>query len=113
MGNDLRVIGEDIVNQAAVVGVERADLEGLAGGFDPLGDALDFLCQLVFLDGAEMLAVHLDALGLGQVAAEDAVDEVLQVVEAVAVLADERLAVARVDLQARAVDGFPAARWSP
>jgi hypothetical protein len=48
-----------------------------------------------------MLAVHLDALRLGYLPPQDAVDEVLQVVEPVAVAADDRLAVRRVDLDAR------------
>ena len=81
-------------------------MERLAGGLDSLSDALDFLFQVVFLDRAEVRAVHLDALGLGQVAAKDAVDEILEVVEAVTVLADEGFAVARMDLEARAVVGF-------
>ena len=63
MGADLRVIGEDIVNKAAVVGIERPDLERFARCFHPLGEAPDFFVQLVFLHGPEMRAVHFDAFG--------------------------------------------------
>lgn len=106
MGDYSGRIGEDIVDEAPVVGVERAHLDRLAARHDPLGDASDFLAQAVFLDRPEVAAVHLDTLGLGQVFAEDAVDEVLEVVEPLAILANEEFTLARVNLQAGAVVGF-------
>lgn len=91
------------MHDAAVVSIEGAELEGLTGDFDTLSCGLDFLVEVVFLDGAEVAAVHLDALGIGAVAAENAVDEVLQVVEAFAVFADENGAIRTLDLEAGAV----------
>jgi hypothetical protein len=93
MGSDLRVIDEDIVDHAPVVGIERAEFEGFTGNLHPLGDGADFLPELIFLDGTEMGAIHFDTFCLGVMAAEDAIDEVLEVIQAVAFLTNERLAV--------------------
>ena len=103
---DFRISDEQVVDHAPVVGIERAELMRLAGGFHPLGDFADLGSHLVLADCAEMLAVHLDAPGIGELAPQDAVDEVLQVIEPVAVVADDRLTIGRVDLQAWAVIGF-------
>ena len=106
MGNDLRVIDEDIVNHAPIVGIEGAEFEGLAGDFHPLGDATDFFPEVIFLHRAEMGTIHFDALRLGVVAAEDAIDEILEVIQAVAIFADESFAVSGMDLQAGTVVSF-------
>jgi hypothetical protein len=94
------------VNHAAVVGVERAQLERLAGDFHPFGNAADFLFELIFLDRAKVGTIHLDALRLGVVAAEDPVDKILKVIQTVAILANQRFAVSGMDLQARTIVGF-------
>ena len=106
MGFDQRIVHKDVVDHAPVVGVERAHFEGLPGSLHPLGDLPDLLGHLVLADGPEMFAIHLDALRFGLVPPQDAVDEILDVVQALAVAADDGLALRRVDLQTRAVVGF-------
>ena len=100
MGNDLWVTDENIVHQASIVGVERPDLEGFAGGFHALGHPGDLRFQAVFLDGSEVFAVHLDPLGIGEMSADDAVDEVLEVVESVSFVPNDGLALTGMDLKA-------------
>ncbi|MCU0752267.1 MAG: hypothetical protein MUC40_04415 [Akkermansiaceae bacterium] len=106
VGFDLRIVDEQVVHHAAVVGIERAELVGLAGFLDACGDFADLLRHLVLADGAEMLAVHLDALRFGKLPPQDAVHEVLNVIEPVAIAADDGFAVRRLDLEARPVVGF-------
>lgn len=106
MGGDLRIIGEDVVNETAVVSIERPNLKRFTRCLHPLGEAPDFFVQLVLLDRTEMRAIHLDPLGLEGMSPQDAINEVLEIVESVAVLSYNSFAFARVDLQARPIVGF-------
>lgn len=94
------------MNQPPIVGIERAHLEGLASGFHAIRESFDFLDEMILLDRAEMRTIHLDALGFGNVSAEDAVHQILEIVKPVPVLADECLALAGMDLKARTVVSF-------
>jgi len=106
MGYDLGIGGEDIIHQAAIVGIERANIERFSARFDSLCQAFDFLVEVIFLDGAVMGAIHLDSLRLQIMAAEDAIDEVLEIVEAIAISANDRPALCGDNLQAWAIVSF-------
>jgi hypothetical protein len=56
--------------------------------------------------GPVVFAIHFDALGFGQLPAQDTVDEILQIVEPFAIPADDCRALGRVDLEAGSVVGF-------
>jgi hypothetical protein len=71
-----------------------------------LGDATDFLPQLLFLHGSEVGTIHLHSLGVRQMPPEDAIDQILEVVQAVALMTNDRLTLRRMDLQAESLMGF-------
>lgn len=106
MGYDLRVSDEDIVNQSPIIGVERAHLKWLARCLHSLGDPPNFLVHAVFLDRTEMPTVHFDALGVRMMSADNAVYQILEIVQAVTIMADDRFTLAGMDLQARAIMGL-------
>jgi hypothetical protein len=104
--HDFAVVDEDVVNEAPVVAVHGVQHDGFAGGADAEGHLLDVIDEVVFADGAVVFDIDADAGCAGHVADEDAVYEVLDVVEDFAPVTDEGIGVFGEDLEGGAFGGF-------
>ena len=104
--HDFAVVDEYVVNETAVVAVHGVEHDGFAGGADTEGHLLDVVDEVVFADGAVVFDINADAGCAGHVADEDAVYEVLDVVEDLAPVTDEGIGVLGEDLEGRDFGGF-------
>ena len=87
------------MHDAPVVAVHGIELEGLSGGADAIGCLLGVLDEFILAHGAVVLDVHADAGCVFDVADEDAIDEVLDVLEDFSATADEGVSVFGEDLK--------------
>ncbi|RFC43467.1 MAG: hypothetical protein DVB23_002643 [Verrucomicrobia bacterium] len=97
------MVGEVVVDDAAVIGVERGEFGWLPGVEDAFGDAVCLFEELVLVHGAVVVDVHTDAGSGGIASLEEAIDEILDVVDAIAILSDEEIAFGCKDVKARFV----------
>lgn len=95
-----------IVDDPAVICIQRPHSEGFAAGFHSFGDLQHLFLEPMLLFGAEVLAIDPDPPGLRILVTEDLIDHVLEVIEPVAIATGDALRIAAVDLQAWAVCGF-------
>lgn len=98
---DLRIIEQGLIDQAAVIGIQRAHLKGLAAAFDFFRELLDLGAQFFFLHAAEMGAIDLDARRVLVVLAQQAIHQILQVIQPIALIADQPLGLRGGNLQTR------------
>jgi hypothetical protein len=100
-GTDVRVVLEEIVDEAAFVGIHGVQFDRLAGGLyfgghfpDAVEEAFNFILPEIF-------HIEAHAGGVGEFLAEQFVDEVLEVVEAFALPADEGFRFFHADVEGR------------
>ena len=77
------------MDDSALVAVHRFELVRAAAGADDFGDLPDAIDERVVLDFAPVLDVHDDARGVLLLRDEDAVQEVLDVLEEFAAASEE------------------------
>lgn len=87
------------MDEAAFVGVHRVHPDFAAAVFDFVGEVAGFVHDLVFFLVAEIFAIEADSAGVGVGFAHDAVDEVLEVVEAFAIFPDDEFVVFGVEIE--------------
>ena len=92
------MVGEMIVDQSAVIGIEGWHLGGLSTVNDSLGQMFGFFEEILFLDLAVMINIHPDAGGVPVLGLHDSVDQVLDVVKTLAMAADQEIRFAGQDL---------------
>ena len=98
-GLNFFVVHEGVVDEAAFVRIHGVHPDFFATFFDFVGEVVGLVLDLLFLFEAEIFAVETDAIGVGIGFAHDAVDEVLQVVEAFAVFSDDEFVVFGVEVE--------------
>ena len=103
LGEDAGDFGQRIVHQAALVGIQPLHEQGLAGFEHPLGAGAGAAQQLGLCPGAVVVAIDPHAGGFLPLGLHQAVDHVLQVIEAVTFIADEEAGIRAVDEQGNAI----------
>ena len=98
-GADIRVIFERVVNDPAVVGIERISLERSPGRSNRLGKMADFFYEGVVAHGAVVLDVYDHTLAGRILRSKDAIDEILEVIDDSVVASDEMLRFVGEDLE--------------
>ena len=89
LGLDIRIVLKGVVDDAAVVGVHRLELDDVAPAANLLGGLLGLLGQLVLFVEAVAGDVDLHLLGVLVTLKEQAVEDVLQVKQCLALAADK------------------------
>lgn len=100
-GADFGIVHEEVVDEAALVGIHGVELKGLAGGADLLGEEADAVKEALGFAAAEVFHVEADARGLRVLLAKELIEEVLEVVEALSLGADEGLGLGHADVEGR------------
>jgi hypothetical protein len=98
-GTDDGVVLEEIVHEAALVGVHGVEFDGLAGGLDLGGDAADAIEETLDFVVTEVFHIDPDAGGVREFLAEEFVDEVLEVVEALPFASDQGFRLVHADVE--------------
>ena len=98
-GAEVGVVFEEVVDDAAVVGIEREGLHRAACGSDDAGELLGFFHKGVVAHGAVVLDVDEDAWAGWGLRGKDAVDEVLEVFHHFLAASDEAFGFVGEDLE--------------
>ena len=106
LGGDVDVVGEGLVDEASVVGVHGVESDGLAGAADVVGEFADMADEVLLFLLAIALDIDDDVEGAFLIAVEDAVEEVLEVFEGVAVATDQATGFAGADVEDVTTGGF-------
>ena len=110
----LRVLEQRHVDDAALDGGHRLELDDLAGLDDALRRAVRDVAQLLLAAAAVVLDVDRDAVMLALAAADDQVDDVLQAGELLAAAADQGPEIVALDVQPRRIPAAARPRpWHP
>jgi hypothetical protein len=97
--DDLGIVGKGLMNQAPVVGIHGREAVGFTRAPDLVGILADAPDEIELLLLAETLHVDDDVGGALLAAVEDAVEKILEVVEIMAVAADDARGLAGADVQ--------------
>lgn len=100
---DLGIVHKEIVNQPAVVAVQRLKLDSMTGNPDPLRLLFHLLQQTVLTHGAEELAIHPHTWRTGLATLQDSIGQVLDVIQDLATTTDESIMIFRMNLEGRAI----------
>ncbi len=110
LGGDFRILGEGLVDKTAVEGIHRRQHERLAGAAHLVGEFADAAEKILLL----LLAIAFDIdddIGRALLAAvQNAVEQILQILQHLAVAADQPAGFARVDVEHMAARLAPSPR---
>ena len=95
--------GQLVVHQAALVGIQLLHEQRLAGLEHPLGAGAGAAQQLGFCAGSVVIAVEADARGIAPLCLHQTVHHVLQVIQTVSLIADEKAGIRAFEQQGDAI----------
>src|SRR5262245_22190290 len=101
-GGNIGIVLEGVVDDPALVGVHRFQLERAAGFTDDLGELLYLGDELIVLHLAPVLDVDLHFAGVAILRLEETIQEHLQIVERFAMAADKAVFLRGVNLERQA-----------
>jgi hypothetical protein len=98
-GADGGIVFEEVVDEAALVGVHGVELDGLAGGGDLGGDLPDAIEEALDFVVTEVFDIDADAGGFGEFLAEEFVHEVLEIVQPLAFSSNQGFGLVHPDVE--------------